>query len=418
MNDSEKCFKIKNLGTMKFVLPIIDFDYPRTFVCKKEDSQNLVLYLFDEFDHDNNSLSWLCVQTSIDEIDRLNRGLITLESCFRGPRFTKKPGYIIKSFTGSDIADCELLNDISKFVEGRNTFVDEFISDENEGVHLLSAIYEKPFVATVLKPEKYADPLIDSSRISKGSELFKSMINSLPFMVETKNCCCSQTRSLVVYYEISDKKPFNNKQLLLSDEFINNEETHCAFNAIGTILNPDAKEADIINAFKGDKNSIKKASNFINEIKMNAKNCPVEIYAFDYLADKNSVAIVSKIDKKTSQLVKEKSAEIIKIIDSTENHITDELIEVGQFLMLDTTGRKKFKFQTAKFNGETKIYSGFSKCDVSGITVDERGKTKYKVKILSDVLRGEFGRSNPVYSLIEIVEALGTEEQASIFEDK
>lgn len=417
MNKSDKIFKVKQLGQIKFILPIIDFDYPRVFLCKKDDSFSLTLYLFKEFNHDDSSISWICVQTSVDEIDRLNRGIICLESCFRGPRLTSKSGYIVKSSVGEEEAESTYCDDISSFIKSENTFVDEFISDENEGVNLLSAIYEKPFFATVLKPERYADPLIDASRITCNSELFKSMINCSPFMVESKKCCYSQNRSLVAYYEISDKRLLGKNQLPLIDDFNDNSETHLIFNAINTILDSHSEVSDIINAFKGDKKSIEKTSEFINEIKNNAKNTPIEIHAADYHNKTINSPIVVSIDKDTSKNVKQKTAEAIKIIDSEENHIRNEITVVGQFLMLDTTGRKKFKFQSFGALGKTQIYSGFSKCDVSGIAVDETGEARYKVKILIDILKGQFGTSNPIYFLTKIIEKINSPEQLSIFKD-
>lgn len=403
---------------MKYLISIVDFDYPRTFLCKLDGSEELRLYLFDEYDHDDSSITWICVQTSIDDIDRLNRGLITLESCFYGPRNIAKSGYLVRSFYGEDEAQAEFCNNISSYLKNNQTFIDEFISDDNHGALLISAIYEKPFMATVLKPEKYADPLIDASRLSKGPELFKTMVNSLPFLVETKNCCYSQTHSLVVYYEISDKKIVNEGQGQLTDEFAGNSETSAAFDALKTILDEKSSNVEIINAFKGDKNSIEKASSFISEIKKNAKDCPLEIHAIDFSDSGISQRFALKIDKRIDKQVKNRSAEVVRIIDSECNHSTHNIIAVGNFLMLDTTGRKKFKFQSINENGQKIVYSGFAKCDVSGFAVDNKGNTKYKVNILSDVLQGQFGKSNPTFSLVEILETIKSSEQLDIFKDK
>ena len=411
-------FKIANLGKLKYVISLVDFDYPRTFVCKKVDSDSLELYLFDELNHGDDFVEWICTQISFDDLDRLSRGLITLESCFYGPRNSTKPGYIVTSNKDKEFAVASCSENISIYIPNNNTYIEPLV-DDNHGSGLLSLVYESPFFSVIIKPEKYADPMIDTTRITNGSTDFKAMANAWPFGIETKNSrmCLSHTHSLVMYFEISDKKCLNSSQGTLNEEFSENAETHDAFEAINTILRKESTSEQIINAFKGDSKSIEKTNKFISEVKKNNKNNKVIIEAVDYSSgEEKKISIIhEEINDDTIINMTKRKEEVFKIIDDKNNHNITNFMAIGQFLMLDTTGRKKFKFQSIEPDGSKTIISGFSEISIDGLSVSDDGTKKYEVRIQSDVLKGEFGVSKPTYKLLEIVSIIDNPEQLHLF---
>ena len=411
-------FTVNGLGKMKFIVSLVDFDYPRTFICKKIDKESLELYLFDEFDHDDSSVTWLCVNISLDDADRLNQGLITLESCFFEARGKQKSGYKVISRSGCREAEAESIENVSAFIETNNTYVDEFVENAH-GASLLSLVYEKPFVAFILKKGKNADPLIDTTRITSGSNCFKATCNSMPYSIETRSgrFYYSTTHSIVAYYEISDKKLVDDKQEQLSEDFAINTETHEVVKAIHTLLDSNSTEEQIIDAFKGDKKSIEKVEDLIMEIKKNANDNHVEILAVDYSGGSEPVVptSISIIDKDTATGVKKKTKRVIDIIDMPNNHNVSEEVVIGQFLMIDTTGRKRFRFQRITGSQIVSTISGFANCELNGLTASKDGKKKYIVRIKTDVLKGEFGESKPIYTLLEIVGPVEESEQLELF---
>lgn len=413
-------FAIDVLGTMKFIVSLIDYDYPRAFVCKKQKKtfSELELFIFDEIDCGDDYVEWICAQISINDLDRLNRGIITLESCFFGPREGPKPGYKIISKNGENVASALLLDDVSLLVTNNHTFVEQFVPNSH-GVELMSLVYESPFLAVVAKDENYADPMIDSTRVAAGSNEFKTMANAMPYGIETRfsRMCYSSEHSVVIFYELSDKKSLSNNQILLSDSFEQNCETRETFKALDILLSESSTNEQIINAFKGDKKSIEKAHKFISEIKKNNKK-PTYIQAADYSSG------ITKPMKTTSRLInddvvdsiKKRSQDVYAIIDSPNNHIINEFHKTGQFLMLDTTGRKRFKFQSTEKDDYGVIYSGFSDVNLSLLSVDDSGKKRYVVRIKSDTLFGEFGKSKPSYTLMAIEDYSDTNEQLTLIE--
>lgn len=414
MND---VFTIKDLGSFSFVVTLIEIDYPRTFVCKKAGCQSVELFLFDEFNHGTDFVEWICVQISVDDLDRLNRGYITLESCFYGPRKTPKPGYKIISKSNVEIADSLFIDDVSSLIIDNQTYIEPFIEDSH-GAGLLSKIYDCPIISLIIKPEKYADPMIETTRITSGSNDFKSMVNALPFAIETRNnrMCFSQTHSLVVYYEINDKKNVSPGQGLIGEEFEKNVETHNAFSAIKTILNSNSTDEQIINAFKGDIKSIEKTNKFISEVKRNNMHNAITIQAVDCSSgsSEKDVSFSNEIDTTVVKSVNQRCQDVVGIISQKDNHLISTFIKTGQFLMLDTTGRKKFKFQSTENDDEGTIYSGFAGTGINGLMVDNGGDKKYTVRIQSDVLQGEFGSSKPIFTLLEIIEIAKSPEQISL----
>lgn len=413
-----KTFFIKNIGTLAYVASLVDIDYPRTFVCKRVDIRSTDLFLFDEYNHGDNFVEWLCVQISYNDLDRLNYGYITLESCFFGPRGTPKSGYIVVSRSDMDVAESRYLANISSLITDNQTYIDSFV-DDNHGAGLLSLVYGKPIISLVVKPEKFADPMISTTRITSGSSECIALMNALPYAIETRNnrMCVMASHSLVMYFEVSDKKGKMFKQNVLSEDFEDNVESKCAFGAIETMLNKESTNEQVINAFKGDKKSIEKASNFIAEIKRNNKKNTLLLQAVDYSKNSSSkpFSFSGEIDNETVKYVKKKCNEVIEIIDNKDNHIIDTFVKQGQFLMLDTTGRRKFKFQSTEKGDNGAVISGFADTKVNGLMVDDNGNKQYTVKIQSDVLKGKFGLSKPIYTLLEIIDVTKKPDQLELF---
>lgn len=117
-----KKFCVENLGELEFVLRLIENDYPTAFIAKKVDSEN-ELFIFDEYDNDETSVTWICAQISIDDLDDLNKGLKTLNSCFLGPRNTKKEGFLVTSKAGNKRATCFPLDDLTAYLAKKDVFV-------------------------------------------------------------------------------------------------------------------------------------------------------------------------------------------------------------------------------------------------------------------------------------------------------
>ena len=414
MNDT---FDIQGLGRLTYLVTLIDIDYPRAFVCKSIEPAPLELFVFTELDHGKDYLEWVCAQISVEDLDRLNCGMITLESCFMGPRKGPKSGFRVVSRADVERPEAVYVENISGLVKDHETFVDPFVAD-NHGADLRSLVYQRPILAVVMKQDKYADPFFESTRSAACTQSFNAMGNALPYAIDIKRTRMglSQSHSLVMYFEVFDKKSTEEGQQTISDAFQGNPETRGAFEAIQSLLRSDSTPEQVINAFKGDTDSIKKTRDFIAEIKRVNPQNPVLLQTVDYSMGiaSSPEPFCSTIDDCVVGRAKEKSDAVQEIVDREESHKVSEFTTIGQFLMLDTTGKKKFKFQSLEKGGVGEIVGGFSEADLNGITVDSsKGKT-YKVKLKSDVLSGKFGVSKPIFTLLEIMEEVVPPEQLSL----
>lgn len=261
-------FFIKNLGEFKFLAPVITVDYPVTFVAKRK-CDNIELFIFDEVASDDFVTQWVMCQISVDDLDDLNSGRLTLNQCFLGPRKTAKQGYLVTSKAGQEEAECEVIADISPFVSDQDCYVEPFVPDDH-GCSIRSLATEKHIIACILDQSKYADPFLAISELERSNDAYKSFLKSMPYCIDKKiRCSQSASHSLVFYYEVSDKQ-FNqqnsNHQLRIEELSDDKEQLESSevIKVMETVLNEKSNSAEILGALGNNKESLNKLDKFMD----------------------------------------------------------------------------------------------------------------------------------------------------------
>lgn len=335
-----KKFYVDNLGELEFVVTLIENDYPVSFVAQMVNSETS-LFIFDEYDNDDTSVTWICARISIDDLDDLNRGLKTLNSCFLGPRNTKKEGYLITSRAGNERATCEPLNDLTKYVAENDVFVSQFVEDSH-GSELLSLITKKNYASFVLDSKKYASGFLDFGEMKNKVENCRSLMNSLPFYITVKNnrTYISNSHSIVVNFEISDKKEkINKKQEKIKEieDELANRESDAAIETLNLAFNSQNTN-DFIGALKNNVASIDKFGNFIE--------------SFDNKKTSDQILQLVSPNKKTKQIIinREKIDSLSNFVKDAKEKMKDDkrksfkTNDFGYFEKFDSKSEGKFRF--------------------------------------------------------------------------
>ncbi len=340
---SNKRFFIKNLGEFEYLVTLLSVDYPETFVARKI-GEECDIYIFDEIKNDENSITWICSAITIDELDGLNKGIRTLNSCFYGPRKTKKQGYLVTSSANKEEADCLLIDDTSKYVAERDVYVPQFVED-NHGSSVLSLATGKVLFSLVLDDKKNADPFFDIRRLTTSTNDGKAFLQSLPYNISVKDnkACIQSNQSIVINFEISDKpiKLANSKQLTIEqiDESIDNVESLAALNAIEKAFNSGDDKEKLISALGNNKNAIKKYHKFVSTISKNKNEKQLIQTIKPNFAKSNSI----ELNKKSLQELSNQASKSIELMNS-QSKKTSTIIKAGYFEMFDIKGKGRFRF--------------------------------------------------------------------------
>ncbi len=398
-----KRFHVKTIGEVEYIATLLCIDYPTTFVVRKVNS-NCELYIFDEIENDDNSIKWICSRISIDEFDGLNKGTKTLNSCFYGPRRSKKSGYLVTSISGYEVAECQMIEDVSRYVSDEEIYAPQFVKDDH-GSSILALATDKILLSLVLNDEKYADPFFDITNLSDTASSGRTFLNSLPYNIVVRNnkACVQSNQSVVINFEISDKS--------LSDENVNqlkieeleadikNSESKAALDSIKRAFESGNDQEKIINAFNGDKNVLKKFNKFLGAIKKN-KNDGRAIQFIDSQNDSpsNGVALTNEVLETTTANV----VGSIKVLENQQKY-TSEIKCTGYFEMFDNKGKRRFRF----IGDDGNIYRGvasnsfdISKCPI----IMQDSNCRYLVNMESSyfVINGKNTKST--YELLSAIE--------------
>lgn len=361
MNDK---FYIKGLGEFEYVVTLLSIDYPETFVARKT-SDELELFIFDEVENNKESVTWVCSAISVDDLDALNKGTKTLNSCFIGPRRTPKPGYLVTSYFGKEQAEYKSIDNMSPFVSDIDVYVPQFVEDKH-GTGVLALATKKVLFSLVINENKYADPFIDITRLTDSTNSGKAFLTSLPYNIEIrKNKACIQSnQSVVINFEITDKKDTKNSKQLHIKEVENateNVESIAAAEAIELALNSGNDENKLISALGNNKKSLKSYNRFVSSISKNKKDNQII-----QIAKPNGASNVSiNISKESLNSMANVAKESIKIMNEQKKQ-TGNLKCVGYFEMFDLKGKGRFRFicDDGRIYRGTKSSSFDSKSDV------------------------------------------------------
>jgi hypothetical protein len=395
---NEKEFRVDKLGCFEFLVTLLEIDYPRIFVAKIKDKPTI--FLFDEIFFDDEKVQWACTQISFLEFDNLNRGMTTIRQCFFGPRSEIKKGFIITSERGREIASSESVNNVSKLIKNDDFYPNEFVK-EDHGNGPLSLLFNQSLLSVVLEQNPYSSPMLSVSGLISCLTLGKNMLNSMPFCIDAQNnqTFVSYSHSVVLTFGISDKKDesISPKQCSLIDQSF--EETDSAVFAFETIINEASTEKEIIDAFKGKKESIASCVSFIKAIEKNSNN---NFAFFQLINSKESKNERKEISKNQIQKIETNARRSIEYIENS-NKTSEKLELSGYFIMVDYTGKRSFKFQSN--SKQMKIIRGYLSDEFLYRKESIVMKDKiYKATFSKIVFLGEFGKSDPIFYLTTIKE--------------
>ena len=396
-----KRFYVKNIGEVEYIATLFSADYPVTFVTRKVDS-SCELYIFDEIKTDDVSITWICSRISVDEFDGLNKGTKSLNSCFCGPRHSKKQGYLVISKSGNEIADSVLIEDTSIYVGNEEVFVPQFV-DDNHGSNILSMATGKLLFSLVLNDERYADPFFDIKNMSDSATDGKLFIASLPYGISIRNnrACVQSNQSIVINFEISDKpiKESNDRQLKIEqvDNETKNIESREALKSIQLAFESGNDSEKLLTALNNDKKAIKKFNKFLNTIKKN--KCGGRCIQF---VDSNNEKPLKNIllTDEVVEIAYKNSNESLSIIDNQEKK-RSHIIRTGYFEMFDNKERRRFRF----IGDDKNIYRGIASNDFD-ITkcpiIMQDSKTRYIIKMEESYYIVNNRNTKPSYSLLSV----------------
>lgn len=350
---NNKKFFIKDFGEFEYVVTLLSTDYPETFVARRI-GEECELFIFDEIKNTNNSISWITSPITLDQLYGLNKGTVTLNSCFLGPRKSKKKGYLVTSESGKEEAKYQLIEDLSPYVAENDVYVPEFIEDSH-GSNVLALATDKVLFSVVLDEKEYADPFFDITRLTTSTNDGKSFLKSLPFNIEVRNnkACIQTNKSIVINFEISDKQidNFDSKQMRIEqiENKVKNIESLAALEAIEKALNSGDDKQQLISALGNNKSTIEKYQKFVSTISKNKSERQIIQMV------KPTISRTSKIefDKNSLRTIASNAKESISIIDS-QNKKTGFIICAGYFEMFDLKGKGKFRF----IGDDGKVYRG------------------------------------------------------------
>lgn len=339
MKFMNKNFVIEGLGELEFVVTLIESDHPVSFVAKKVNSDSII-FIFDEYDFDQDSVTWICSQISIDDLDKLNRGLKTFNSCFLGPRNSPKSGYIVNSRRGNEHATSTQVSDLTNYLAETDIFIPQFVED-NHGAEVISLITKKVYLSLVLDSDKYADPFINFTNLKEKIENSRAFLNSLPFKITVKDnrTYLTNEHSIVVNFEISDKvdKKANSKQCLIEEveTALRNKESDATIDSINSAMNCKNGE-ELAYELQNDSLIINKFEKFINSFRKNEKEQLIQ------LVSPNKKTKQIKINNDAFNQLTKITGDARKIVENCEFKKTEKTVS-GYFEMFDIKGDGKFR---------------------------------------------------------------------------
>lgn len=353
---NNKRFYIKGLGEFEYVVTLLFVDYPETFVARRI-GEECELFIFDEIQNDKDSITWISCPISLDEFYGLNKGTVTLNSCFMGPRKTKKAGYLVTSRSGKEEAEYILIENTTPYLADNDVYVPQFI-DDSHGSNILSLATGKVLFSVVVDEKEYSNPFFDINKLNNNTNDGKAFLKSLPYNIEVRNnkACIQTNRSIVINFEISDKpiKDTNPKQLKIEqiEQESSNVESIAALKAIEKALNSgDDKEA-LISALGNSKKAVSKYRKFVSTISKNKANRQI----VQLISLNGASTSKVEVNKETASQLTKNAEESIFIMDAN-NKKTGSLNKAGYFEMFDLKG--KFRF----IGDDGRIYRGIKSSD-------------------------------------------------------
>jgi hypothetical protein len=395
-------FSVLGIGNLTIIASLLTIDYPRIFVATKinleENESDLLLYIFEEIKVDESSATWAVSQISFSDLDELNRGLRTVQDCFRGSRGQPKKGFIVTSKEGAKEATSEIIDNIYPYIQDGSFYPDPFVEDQH-GSGIVSLVNKSKFFSVVLEDSPNASPFISSERIQKALTKYNTFFSAVPYAIKTKNLrtLLSFGHSIVLSVEISDDYLGNGDKFSLFDN--NGTESNELLDAMKTCISPKSSNIEIMNAFKGDKDVICKYQAFVREIRKNNSSGKTIFQFVDSQGGKSSSVI---IDNQSEKIIYSNMSSSIQELEKAKQK-TSVFKCTGVFLMLDTTGKRRFKFKPNDTRTFGNLFKGFAASDFNPekLTlnlVDEN----YNATFLKTIFCGDFGETKPIFSLTKL----------------
>lgn len=412
-----KIFVIENLGIFEFVVSLVTFDYPEVFVARRISNKNNCadLFIFDEIESTDDSVSWAATQLSFEQFGLLNKGRIRLDSCFYGDRGSPKKGYKITSKSGLEKATKIDVDDISSIINHElDYYVDQFVED-NHGIDALQLATGEKIVGVILDENERASPFINGSVVKDIINANSNFIKSLPYDLDTTRYNFAMNQSVVVCFGLTNKgKSDPTKINLTEEEDANNKKmVNDAIDLIQKALSPETSEGELLSSFSGQPEPIRKIKRVVNAIK---KANPQGNTIVTFSSNKSEPSFQRIIiNKNAEEIIKTRSNSALKTIEEGPKS-TNTINATGTFKMFDGTknnGAFVFRDEVTKTD-----YKGISHIEIKSFEkeelVMELFRRRYRAKITELIYSYGCNKSKSVFELEEI-EPDDSQEQLDLF---
>ena len=411
-----KIFVIENLGIFKFVVSLVSFDYPVVFVARrisnKENSADL--FIFDEIESTDDSVSWAATQLSFEQFNLLNKGRIRLDSCFYGDRGAPKKGFKVTSQSGLTKATKIDVDEVSRLINHELDFYVEQFAEDNHGIDILQLATDEEIFGVVIDEKERVDPFVNGRIVKDIIDTNSSFIKSLPYDLDTTKYNFAMNQSVVVCFGLTNKNKVDPTKIFLTEEENANNQKMIddAINLIQKAFSSETSEDELLSSFSGQPDPIKRIKKVVNAIKKaNPKGDTV--VAFSSKKSKNNYKKIV-INKSTETIIKKRSNGALKTIEEGPKD-TREIHATGTFKMFDGTknnGAFVFKDERTKTD-----YKGISHIDVKSFEQEELimelFKRRYKVKIIELIYSYDSNKSKSVF-MLEKIELDENQEQLTM----
>lgn len=398
-------------------------NYKFEFVCEIKTENAYTLYLYKTFNGENTNLFLFIKESDVlfystlvtfDQVDLLNRGKLTLDFCFKGPRNSYKKGIALRH--KNDEWFEEEISDISQFYKFGNVFIREFV-DDNHGVGPLSLIYKTNFISVILDKSSNSEPLFDIAGIKDIIYQFKELIKKMPFNIKKdgKLISFSDRHSTRVSFEIGDIRDDEDIITDKSDLRQSGKAIQLLTKCLGESALSEQDIADIAELCGNDSGLL---TNFQKALlSINVKNrFKKEISLIRFNDGKVNCDLSEPVDDKLNEMIVLNTNKIKDKIEANTKKVK-EIVCIGFFEMIDITGKREFKFKTV-IDDKEKTITGHCSIDLNDKQIDlivNNKNRKYKANLTFEFNYDNNHVSNPSYTLTNL-ELVEDEKQMSLFD--
>lgn len=372
-------------GQLQIKVVILDYDYPRTFICS--DLSNSHFYAFLENDDSVEHFGWLVSSVSLQDINSVNLGEKNLQSLFRN-----KDSYLIKGSTNSDICTVEHVNSFDEHnrIEG-NLFITGFCDmDEVFDYHSLSMnakTHKKSSISLIVEGENGQPRTGD---IFKAIKNLQEMCKNLDNPIDISDSILSvQAASTVLTFSF-DERPEG--ELPNISKYTN----HDKINELGNFLSGLEPEELINDAGGNSKKVLRKYLNFMTSINGTGDKMTKIVVA----SPSKEKAISFKFNNENLKQKKRIVNSACKILKTSLTVETKEINVLGMLTGILTGDDKRFSFVDSKTGN---IYGGtvdFSLLSLGAPFIVKGGESVATIKVTTTKKDG--GTIKESYRLMHI----------------